>query len=255
MTFGLNLGAADEQVGQREGAGGIPPTGRLQTLAIFGGAALLLLVSTRVLIPFVASAADVEPVIAWFAAGGLCVFAPLVLAGFVILRRERQFTRTTLWARLRFRRLSRGDLVWATGAVVLIGILSAILHVALAAATGNADLQPAFMVLDPVGPGRYWILAAWLPFWLLNILGEEFLWRGVLLPRQEVAFGANAWYVNALGWFLFHLAFGWHLMVVLIPILFILPYVVQRRENASLGIVIHAAVNGPGFIAVAFGLV
>jgi Type II CAAX prenyl endopeptidase Rce1-like len=38
---------------------------------------------------------------------------------------------------------------------------------------------------------------------LLNILGEEFLWRGVVLPRQEVAFGRRAWVVNGILWLLF----------------------------------------------------
>jgi hypothetical protein len=31
---------------------------------------------------------------------------------------------------------------------------------------------------------------------VLNIVGEEFVWRGVVLPRQEVAFGGRAWLVN-----------------------------------------------------------
>src|SRR5215510_4699098 len=38
---------------------------------------------------------------------------------------------------------------------------------------------------------RYWILGAWLPFFVLNIVGEEFTWRGVALPRQEAAFGGS----------------------------------------------------------------
>jgi len=37
--------------------------------------------------------------------------------------------------------------------------------------------------------------------------------------------------------------------------LFILPYIVQRRRNSWVGVAIHAGVNGPGFVAVAFGLV
>ncbi len=38
-------------------------------------------------------------------------------------------------------------------------------------------------------------MSNWLPFFAMtitlvfNILGEEFWWRGVVLPRQELAFG------------------------------------------------------------------
>ena len=61
---------------------------------------------------------------------------------------------------------------------------------------------------DPLTPDRYWILGAWFPFWVLNILGEEFSGGGVVLPRQEVALGRWAWLANGIGWLLFHLAFG-----------------------------------------------
>jgi membrane protease YdiL (CAAX protease family) len=111
------------------------------------------------------------------------------------------------------------------------------------------------MHLDPLGPDRLYILAVWLPFWLLNIFGEEILWRGVVLPRQELAFGQWAWMINGLGWMAFHLAFGPALMILLAPIILILPYIVQRRGNSWVGVILHAGLNGPGFLAVALGLV
>ena len=39
---------------------------------------------------------------------------------------------------------------------------------------------------------------------VLNIGGEELWWRGIILPRQELAFGKWAWLVNGLLWDLFH---------------------------------------------------
>ena len=103
-------------------------------------------------------------------------------------------------------------------------------------------------------PGHYWILAVWLPFWVLNVVGEELLWRGVVPPRQEVAFGRWAWLANGSGWLLFHVAFGGAILVTVWPIVFILPYVVQRLRNSWTGVIIHVGLNGPGFFAVAFGL-
>src|SRR5206468_7202939 len=95
-----------------------------------------------------------------------------------------------------------------------------------------------FLLFKTGGPGRYWILSAWLPFFVLNIAGEEFVWRGVVLPRQEVAFGRRAWLVNGLLWLLFHAAFPWQVLVTLVPITLILPYVVQRRRSTWAGVII-----------------
>jgi membrane protease YdiL (CAAX protease family) len=231
-----------------------PPMGWLPTLAIFAGAGLLLYVATHLLIPALAGATGVEPIAFWFLVGGLSVFAPLVAVGVFLLRRE-ESPHAPWRTRLRFRRMDRGDWVWAMGALVIVVLLTGMVQTTLGLLAPESGVGPGFMTLEPLSSGRYWILAAWLPFWVLNIMGEEFLWRGVMLPRQEAALGDRAWLANAVGWTLFHLAFGWHLLLLLLPILLILPYVVQRRRNSWVGVVVHAGLNGPGFLAVAFGLV
>jgi membrane protease YdiL (CAAX protease family) len=151
--------------------------------------------------------------------------------------------------------MDRGDWAWALGGLLMVAVLSGLVQLGLLAAVEESSLAPPFLTLEPLGPGRYWILAAWFPFWLLNILGEEFLWRGVLLPRQEAALGANAWLANAAGWAIFHVAFGWHLFLMLLPIVVVLPYVTQRRRNSWVAVVIHGGLNGPAFVAVALGAV
>lgn len=232
------------------------PTGWLQTAVTFGGAAALLLLVTRYIIPSLASGLGVETVVSWFVAGGVLVFAPLTGLGCWFLVRERPDPDgRSLADRLWLRSMSRADWLWCLGSLAVIGIATLLIQTVLRATIGEVELNPSFMALEPLSSGRYWILAAWLPFWLLNILGEEFLWRGVLLPRQAVAMGNHAWLGNAAGWLLFHLAFGGLLLLTLIPIIIVLPYVVQKRRNSLIGVVIHAGLNGPGFIAVALGLV
>lgn len=125
----------------------------------------------------------------------------------------------------------------------------------IASVTGEFSPVPAFMHLEPLTSGRYWLLFIWLPYWILNILGEEFLWRGVMLPRQEIAFGRYTWLTHGFGWGLFHIAFGWQLLITLIPLIFIQSYIVQRTKNSWTGVAIHGAVNGPSFIAICFGLI
>ena len=55
-------------------------------------------------------------------------------------------------------------------------------------------------------------------------------------------------------WLLFHASFPWQVLVTLVPITLILPYIVQRRRSAWVGVVIHAAFGAMGFLALAFGL-
>ncbi len=230
--------------------------GWLGTLVVFGAAAALLLLSTRLLIPAFSEALGVEPVIGWFVVGGAVVLVPIVIGAYLLVRSELpRGDLRTLAARLRFRRMAGEDWLWAAGALIVIGLLTAAIQAAVSAIGGGGGLHPSFMAFEPLSPGRYWILAAWLPFWVLNIMGEEFAWRGVILPRQEVALGAGAWLANSLGWMLFHLAFGWRLLLLLLPITLVLPYVTQRRKNTWVGVLIHAGLNGPAFVAVALGLV
>ena len=222
---------------------------------IFGGAALLMWISTRIAIPFSHRITDVEPVLLWFVVSGLGVFTPLLFLSFWLLHREGALSQPSLWReRLRFHRMNGRDWLWALGALVSIGIMSAGLMYAIEMFTGRMDHQPPFMAFEPLTPGRYWLLTVWFPFWLLNIMGEEILWRGVILPQQEGAFRRSAWLANGTGWLLFHLAFGWQLLITLLPILFILPYVTQRRRNSWVAVVVHAGLNGPSFLAIAFGL-
>jgi membrane protease YdiL (CAAX protease family) len=225
------------------------------SFAIYVPAAMLMYFLTKYLIPFLSKTTGQETILFWFLVAGLGIFTPLIIAGWLILRAEDyRCTKSTLTDRLRFRRLTGNDLIWALSGLILAGILSGLVMKVLIMITGDFSHSPAFMSFEPLSPGRYWLLLVWLPYWILNILGEEFLWRGVMLPRQEAAFGKKAWLMHSLGWGLFHIAFGWQLMLTLIPLIFILSYTVQKTRNSWVGVIMHAGLNGPSFIAISFGI-
>jgi membrane protease YdiL (CAAX protease family) len=229
--------------------------GLLKSFSLFIPAALMLMVETHYLIPYLSRKTGQETILFWFIVAGVGMFLPLLLIAMAILRVEGYGLQRNTWReRLRFKPLTRRDLVWSIGSLVTIGFFSVVLMKGLERAIGPFDHSPPFLVFEPLTSGRYWLLAMWLPFWILNIMGEEIMWRGVMLPRQETALGRNAWLVNAGGWALFHVAFGWRLLVTLLPILVIQPYVVQKRRNSWVGVIIHAGMNGPIFLAVAFGI-
>lgn len=110
------------------------------------------------------------------------------------------------------------------------------------------------MRVEPLGPAQRYILALWLPFFFLNIVGEELWWRGFVQPRQEPVFEHRTWIVQGLLHGAFHVSFGLGVLFVVWPILFSIPWAVQRTRNTSVGILIHAGANGPAFLAVTLGL-
>lgn len=233
----------------------LKPMGIGVSLAVYVPAMILLLVMTRCAIPFLAKTTGMETIFFWFLVGGLGVFLPLIIAAVLILRAEgRSLDKKTWKDRLRFRRLTAKDIAWAAGGLAASGVASGLVMAGLAGVTGSFDHTPVFMSFEPLTSGRYWLLAVWVPYWILNILGEEILWRGVMLPRQEAAFGKWAWVVHGAGWGLFHVAFGWQLLLTLAPLLFILSYAVQKTKNSWVGVILHGGLNGPSFIAIALGL-
>lgn len=231
-----------------------PGFGLGSSALLFGSAGSVLYLETHLLIPYLARTTGVEPVVFWFLVAGLGMFVPLLLVAAVLLKREGvELTRCALARRLRLGALSREDLRWCLGGTLAIGLLSFLSMQAVDTVAGGFDRSPPFLAFEPLSGARLWILGLWLPYWVLNILGEELVWRGVILPRQEASFGRWAWLAHGLGWCLFHVCFGWQLLVTLLPILFILPYIVQKRANTWIGVFLHAVLNGPSFIAIALG--
>jgi len=84
---------------------------------------------------------------------------------------------------------------------------------------------------------------------LLNILGEEFLYRGWMLPRQEAAFGRYAWLVNGTMFTFQHFMQPWNFPAIWPGALF-MAYAVQRQRNTWMGIVQHGLMNLSLFVYV-----
>jgi membrane protease YdiL (CAAX protease family) len=76
---------------------------------------------------------------------------------------------------------------------------------------------------------------------LLNtVLGEELLFRGVLLPRMQGAFGRGDWVVNGVLFAGYHLHVPWMIPSVLMDT-FVLAYPARRYRSALLSIVVHSS--------------
>jgi len=230
--------------------------GLLGSFAIYIPAAALMYCLTKYLIPYLSLITGQETILFWFIVAGLGIFGPLIITGILILRYEGyKISKNTWIERLRFRKLTKSDLIMCLIGFVFVGIFSGLLMKMLVLISGQFNHSPAFMIFEPLSKGRYWLLLVWAPYWILNIMGEEFLWRGVMLPRQEIAFGKYTWIIHGFGWSLFHVAFGWQLLITLIPLIFIQSYIVQKTKNSWIGVIMHGGLNGPSFLAISFGLI
>jgi membrane protease YdiL (CAAX protease family) len=119
----------------------------------------------------------------------------------------------------------------------------------------NIDATPFFFKNMPLNNKYFWILYVWPIFFFFNIFGEEFLWRGYIQPRQELLNKKHTWLVHGLLWAFWHLPMGLDLIFSAIPILFVLPAVVQIRKNTTISIIIHFVFGAFGFLVLALGLV
>ena len=102
--------------------------------------------------------------------------------------------------------------------------------------------------------GKWWIVIAYLIGWILNILGEEFWYRGWMLPRQEVAFGKFAWLINGTIFTFQHWMQPWNFLAILPGALF-MSFVLQLRKNTWIGIIQHGLINLGLFIHVLRGVI
>src|SRR3954451_16580555 len=95
--------------------------------------------------------------------------------------------------------------------------------------------------------GQHFLSGNWV--WLLvivvleifnTVLGEELLFRGLLLPRMNGRFGRWDWAANGVLFALYHLHVPWVIPQALLDT-FIVAYPSKRYRSALIGIVVHSA--------------
>ena len=172
--------------------------------------------------------------------------------------------------RFRIRSLSKTDWTWTLGLmVVFVGGQLILMPTSTWLASALPFPFPEWLphALDPRVPktsipteflgetllGSWEIAVSYLVILLLNIIGEEFWWRGYILPRQELKHGRYTWLIHGTLWTLFHIPFWWNL-IALLPSTFSLSFVVSKMKNSTPGILVHSLMNGLGFVMIVLGI-
>ncbi len=228
------------------------PIGLIESIATFGFFSILLWLAIYVGIDWLHQTFDLPVMISWFIAGTFVALLPMILYVVIMVRREGADRLSDFATRLRLKRLDAADVKAVIGGLVAVVIASAAIIIIARIIDPNFLPKPPFMEV-PSG-NLIWVVVGWIPLFICNIVGEELLWRGYLLPRQQQSFGKLAWITNAILWLLYHWAIGLPTMIVILPTTLIIPWIVQRRQNTWVGILIHGIFNAMGFLLTIAGL-
>ena len=85
-----------------------------------------------------------------------------------------------------------------------------------------------------------WFALTLVMFLFNTVLGEELLFRGLLLPRMQGVFGRGDWLANGVLFALYHLHVPWAIPGRLVNA-FILSWPSRRYQSALLGIIAHSS--------------
>ncbi|MFC2104531.1 CPBP family intramembrane glutamic endopeptidase [Bacteroidota bacterium] len=237
----------------------IKPISFIYSVVLFLIPSVYFILITYLLIPFLNATFNLHSALSWFIAG-LTVFVPLFILAILFTKNDGYKTRKEIFERLRLKKLVKRDWKYVIVSSLLIFIITGIImgiskYLNIKYGILELETTPPFMKFEAFIGKEKLLLIVWLVMFFFNMYGEELLWRGYILPRQELSFYKYAWLLNGLLWIIFHTCFGIDLILILLPIMFILPYAVYKTKNTNVGILIHAILNGPMFVLVSLGII
>ena len=198
----------------------------------------------------------INAIMYWLVIGYL-LFTPLLLCSIVLVIIEGNNNVKNILSSLYVKPFSKKDWKYAIAGLFFVFIFSGIIYGSsiILSRIFNVPLLETkvwFMEIQPLNGLNKLVLLIWLPMFLLNIFGEELLWRGYIQSRLK---DRKMWFVYSIMWFIFHLLFGFDLLILLIPIVIIVPYIFYKRNNTLIGCFIHGLFNGPIFLLVILGII
>jgi membrane protease YdiL (CAAX protease family) len=193
------------------------------------------------------------------------VFMALLTWSFIAFLREgHHHTLTDFLQRTRLDCLVKRWLVWSVGLGLVMFLATMIFSPIMAQLISRGALPLPGSIPDYLNPLQQRSIAGirsqlvsqgvllLIPLILiLNIISEEIFWRGIVLPRQELTHGRNAFWVHGVIWALTHLFQYWLLIPILIGSI-TLAYTIQRTKCTWIGIIAHLLNNGIPFIIMIF---
>jgi membrane protease YdiL (CAAX protease family) len=216
-------------------------TSWLETALLFGIPAIALYAAFHFLSPSLANN-GLPLAEARFIAIDLVIGGMLLAAIIGFLLEGQPATWSAFSKRFRLQRMDRRGWLWTIGGLVAFVLLAIVTNTVFSLIYQAIGFTPPIDTAEPFG--RTAIPLALFSL-LLNILGEEFWWRGYILPRQELQLGRHTWIVHGILWAWFHV-FKWWTVPALMIYCLLAPYIAQKTKNTYPGILAHLLINGLG---------
>ena len=106
---------------------------------------------------------------------------------------------------------------------------------------GFAAILESQEILDRL-VGAWWFLVLFIVLAIFNtILGEEFLFRGVLLPKMEGVFGRWSWVANGVLFAFYHVHQPWGILSTIFVGVFLFAFPAWRFRSTWMAIIVHSA--------------
>ncbi|UJH66399.1 CPBP family intramembrane glutamic endopeptidase [Allomuricauda sp. SCSIO 65647] len=234
------------------------------SVIIFFGAALLFLVLERVVLPFLNAHEVSKPLMFLVMASPHFIFFISALIGFRL--EGHPFNWDSLMSRFRYKKIKGKKWFWTllyvlvfVGLYLLVYTLAWPLVKIIHAWLPTTELLTEIMsdgetfVGHPL-KGNWWLLGLFMIMYFFNVVGEEFLWRGFLFPKQEKTHGKYTWVVHGLLWTSFHLFAPYNAIMVLPGALF-MSFITQRIQNNTVFLIAHAVLNGIPVVMLIMGII
>ena len=220
-----------------------------QILGVWAAAALPMAALAWLVAPALAGRLDGPA--AWPRALIACLTVGLVWQGLLVLVLVRRETGTlrprvvadALWLRRpRSPRTGRvGGRVWwvLVPAVLVVGLEQVLPKLPAGAGRDLGQLLRSAEGHEFLSGNWPWFVVVVVMAVFNTVLGEELLFRGLLLPRMRGVFGRGDWLANGILFALYHLHLPWVIPTALIDSL-ALAYPSRRYRSAWLGIIVHS---------------
>ena len=91
--------------------------------------------------------------------------------------------------------------------------------------------------------GAWWFFGLFVVLSIFNVLGEEFLFRGVLLPRMQGVFGKWNWVANGALSTFYHLHQPWTIAANVIQGVLLLAFPRWRFRSTWMAVIVHSVEN------------
>ena len=254
-TSAIPIPAAHELTRPEEGVdryAGIKQYSLAQIIAVWAAAALPMAILAWVVAPALADRLSGAGSVPLIKALLLLLTAGLIWQFVLVVVLVAHEQRTLRWSKvrdalwLRSPRSPRSGRVGGRVWLITIPLILLFAVEALLPAVGVPKDRDFGLFLES-DAGHTFLHGAWgwfavlVALWIFNtVLGEELLFRGVLLPRMKRAFGRGDWIANGVLFALYHLHLPWLIPANLID-MFAVSYPARRYQSAWIGIVVHSA--------------